>query len=56
MVKIKIWYYTTVDTLNDEGATFNDYPDDIVHEGKTGTIRLHKDNFESVVKNADYGE
>ena len=56
MVKIKIWYYTTIDAVDDEGTTFNNHPDEIIHEGKHGTIRLHKDNFESVVSNADYGD
>ena len=45
-----------MDVLDDKGTIFNEYPDEIIHEGKTGTIRFHKDNFKSVVIDADYGD
>ena len=56
MAKIKIWYYATVEALDNEGSVFEDYPVEIVHEGKKRTIKLHKDYFENVVINADYGD
>ena len=54
MPKIKIWYYTTIKTEDDGGSIFNSFPDEIEHEGKKRIIRLTKDSFETVLKDAEY--
>lgn len=48
MVKLKIWYYTTIRTEDDEDKIYNSYPKDIEHEGKKRIIILKKDSYEEV--------
>ena len=56
MPKLKIWYYTTINTEEDENRVFDSFPDEIQHEGKRRMIRLTKDSIESFSKDVDYGE
>ena len=56
MEKIKIWYYTTIKTEGTGVEEFNSLPEEIEHEGKKRIIRLIKESFETVSKEADYVE
>ena len=56
MKKIKIWYYTIIKTDGSGVEEFNSLPEEIEHEGKKRIIRLTKESFETVSKEADYGE
>ena len=56
MPKLKIWYYTTINTEDNEDRIFDSFPDEIEHEGKKRIIKLTKDSFETVTKEVDYGE
>lgn len=56
MEKLKIWYYTTIKTEDNETQVFDNYPDEIEHVGKKRTIRLTKDYFEKITKDLDYGD
>jgi hypothetical protein len=56
MTKLKIWYYTTIDSEDNDAKVFDDYPDEIEHEGKKRKIRLTKDYYENITKDLDYGD
>jgi hypothetical protein len=56
MNKFKIWYYTTVKTEESMESVYENYPDNIEHEGRKRVIKLTKDYIDTVVKDADYGE
>lgn len=48
MAKLKIWYYTTIRTEDDETKIYNSYPEEIEHEGKKRIITLRKDSYEEI--------
>ena len=48
MVKLKIWYYTTIRTDEDDDKVYKSFPDEIEHEGKKRIIRLNKDSYEEI--------
>ena len=48
MTKLKIWYYTTIRTEDDEAKIYKSYPEEIEHEGKKRTITLRKDSYEEI--------
>lgn len=56
IVKLKIWYYTTIKTEDNEINAYDSFPDEIEYEGKKRLIKLTKDSFEKVAKEVDYGE
>ena len=49
MVKLKIWYYTTIRTDEDNNKIYNSFPDEIEHEGNKRIIRLNKDSYEEII-------
>jgi len=55
MVKLKIWYYTTIRTENDEDKLYNSYPEEIEHESRKRVIRLVKDSYEEV-RTSEYSD
>jgi len=55
MVKLKIWYYTTIGTENDVDKIYDDYPQEIEHEGKKRIITLRKDFYEEI-KGREYSD
>jgi hypothetical protein len=56
MVKLKIWYYTTIKTDDTEEKVFKSYPDEIEHDARKGKITLYKDSIETDVAGKYYSE
>jgi len=55
-MKMRIYYYTTINSEKAPEDAFKDYPDEIKHEGKQESIRLKKDTIEIVSDTIEYGE
>jgi len=53
---MRIYYYTTIDSDKSPEDTFEEYPDEIKHEGRLGNIRLIKDTIETISDTIEYGE
>ena len=56
MVKLKIWYYTTIKTDESEERIFDSYPDEIEHDTRRGKMTLYKDSIETVVSTEQFDE
>ena len=48
MTKLKIWYYTTIRTEDDEAKIYNSFPEEIEHEVKKRIKILRKDSYEEI--------
>ena len=56
MGKMKVYYYTKVNSDKPEEDVFDEFPEKISYDGKKGPIVLFKDTIESVSDNVEYGE
>ena len=56
MRKMRLYYYTTIQSEKSEEDIFDEFPDEITYELKKGKIRLVKDTIEIVSDATEYGE
>lgn len=55
-MKMRVYYYTTINSEKSPEDTFKDFPEEIKHEGQKGNIKLIKDTIETISSNVEYGE
>ena len=56
MAKMRIYYYTTIQTEKSEEDIFDEFPDEFTYEAKRGKLRMVKDTIEMVSDEIEYGE
>jgi len=56
MGKMRLYYYTMIQSEKSEEEVFDEFPDEITYEMKKGKIRLVKDTIETVSDAIEYGE
>jgi hypothetical protein len=56
MGKMKVYYYTEVNSDKPAEDVFDEYPEEITSEGPKGPITLIKDTIEAVSNEVEYGE
>ena len=56
MVKMKLYYYTMINTEKSENEVFKEYPDEFIYDSRRGKMKLIKDTIEVVSEDVEYGE